>query len=172
MQSGVRFIPQDLKRVQKDIYALGKKVGDKVVLDALKQGAWLVANDARSRAPKKTGRLGRHITVRKSKIHTRRRGRIGAYVTIRKMQEDLYYGRIQHDGWNTRGKRNGNRRSITKRFGKRTGRNSSIGRTNVPGKEFIDTAYRVNKEKALKLIIIAIHRGAKLVANKAGFKYG
>lgn len=161
-----------LKEVQKALYAYSQKMGDRVILSALREGANLIKKAAVANAPRgDTGALKRNLRVSRSKIH---RGKfsgdmIGVYLTIRKGRgrkdpKDAFYGRWIESGWNVRGGKKGNRI-----FGNR-GRRSARGVRNVPGKKFMASAFLSNRENALRLIIQAAERGAEIVARNVGLK--
>lgn len=165
-----------LQDTQKALYTFSQRLGDRVVLGALRQGANLVRKAAQEKAPIKDGKLKRGIVVRLSKIHRGKRSTdlIGVYITVAsKKKTDPYYGRFQEDGWNTRGKRKGVvRRAIVEAFGSRSGRKTLPGKTNVPGKKFIDSAFQENREKAVEVIAHAAREASGIVAKKLGLKYG
>jgi hypothetical protein len=150
---------------------------DRVILGSLRQGANLVKRAAQARAPQgKTGRLRSGIVVRNSKIHKGRMSTdlIGVYITIKsKKKGDPFYGRFQEDGWNTAGKRKSVvRRAIVAAFGDRTGRKTMPGKTNVPGKKFLDGAWNDNKERAVDLIRHSAISATELLARKLGLLHG
>jgi hypothetical protein len=99
---------------------------------------------------------------------------IGVYITInRKKDTDPYYGKFQESGWNTAGKRKSVfRRAIVAAFGSRTGRKTMPGKTNVPGKHFIENAWLENREQAVNLIVRAANESAGVLAKKLGLSYG
>lgn len=134
-----------LQEVQKSLYQYSQQLGDRVVYGALRQGANLVRKAIQQQVPVNTGKLKRGFVVSRSKIH---RGRlstdmIGIYLTLRKGKNGPYYGRFQNDGW-------------------------QAGKTKVPGKHFIQTAFEANKENALRVIISDAQAGAELLARKVG----
>jgi len=162
-----------LREVQKALYSYSEKLGDKVVIGSLKQGARVVSREAKKRAPKKTGRLRKAIVVKASKINSRRRkgNKIGVYLTIRGGKgkndpKDGYYGRWQEDGWNTHGKSSGSRAKIRSFFGRKTGRKTAPGKTDVPGKKFIKGAFKTQKGNAVRLIVASAERGAEVIAKR------
>ncbi|MCG7984737.1 MAG: HK97 gp10 family phage protein [Candidatus Thiodiazotropha lotti] len=139
-----------LVEVQKNLYSYSKKLGDKVVVDALKAGARVIQKDAKRRAPKRTGQLRKNIVLRKSKHITRRKtpGRIGVYVTIKTKgkkgtQKNAFYGRFINDGWKPRGN---SRR--------------------VKGRHFMQRAFRNQRNNAVRLSVSTATRGANLLARK------
>jgi HK97 gp10 family phage protein len=142
-----------IKELNKSLYAFSRKLGDKVVIDSMKQGARLVQRQAKRNAPKRTGMLRRGIVVRKSKIHNgRRRPTIGVYLGLRKGKgkddpKDAFYGRFIEDGFKPRGKSN-----------------------RVKGRKFIKNAFRQQKNNAVRLIIASARRGADIIAAKMGLR--
>lgn len=177
-----------LKEVQKALYSFSQKLGDRIVIASLQQGANLVKRAAKNSAPRKSGRLRSAIVVRKSRIHSGRLSgdMIGVYLTIRtgkgkKDPKDGFYGRWQESGWNVRGQSRdeSNTPSRVNRRGKRLFSRSAIraagfsgGRTTLPGKRdisgkyFMRDAFRKNKMAAVQMIIAAANRGVELLANK------
>jgi hypothetical protein len=173
-----------LKETQKAIYQYGQKIGDFVVYKALFAGAALVRKQAAANAPvykgpprndKKPGTLRRGFRVKKSKIHDGKfsTDMIGVYLTLKKGKgkkdlSDPYYGRWQELGWNTAGAKSSSRLSITSTFGKRTGRKTGVGRTNVPGKFFMANAFTTQKNAAADTIVRVAENGLALLAQKEG----
>lgn len=164
-----------LAEVQRALFAFSNKLGEKVVIDSLKQGARVISREAKRRAPKRTGRVRRAIVVKKSKINSLRRtgNRAGVYITLRKGKgksdpKDGFYGRFIEDGWNTHGKRNAARYEITSVFGGRTGRKTGPGRRNVPGREFIKGAFLAKRNEAVRLAALSAERGAKVISRRLG----
>lgn len=134
-----------LREVQANLYKFSQQLGDRVVYGALRQGANLIRKAIQQQVPVKTGKLKRGFLVARSKIH---RGKlstdmIGIYLTLRKGKNSAYYGRFLNDGW-------------------------QHGKTKIPGKHFIQTAFEANKETALRLIISDAQAGADLLARKVG----
>ncbi len=160
-----------LKETQRSLYRYSQQLGDRVVLGSLRQGANLVKRAAQSNAPFESGKLKKGIRVYKSKIHRGRMSNdlIGVYISIaHKKKDDPYYGRFQEDGWNTHGARKGSRLSITSLFGARTGRKTQRGKTDVPGKKFIEQAWLANRAEAVELIRRSAIAGAEVLARKMG----
>jgi HK97 gp10 family phage protein len=145
-----------LKEIQKSLYSYSQRLGDRVVLGALRQGANLIKREAQANAPVSKngnpklgttpGNLKRGIVVRKSKIH---RGKlssdmIGLYLTIKSTKKtDPFYGRFQESGW-------------------------KAGNRLIPGKKFIDRAFHDKKEEAVALIVKSATSAADLLAAKLG----
>lgn len=157
-----------LKEVQKALYSYSQKMGDRIILSSLRQGANLIKKAAAANAPRDTGALKKSLRVSRSKIH---RGKfsgdmIGLYLTIRKGRgrkdpKDAFYGRWIESGWNVRGRAS----AKTSR-----GRRSARGVRDIPGKKFIESAFLSNRESALRLIILSAERGAEIVARNVGLK--
>lgn len=173
-----------LKEATKAIYGYSQQLGDKVVKGSLSVGARLIARVARRLAPRKTGLLRKSgITVRNSKIHRGRSSKdlIGVYLTIAQKKKsdpayrtknDPYYGRFQETGWNTRGKLNPLRYSSKiKGYTHRaidSSRKTQRGKTDVPGKWFIDRAFEQNKERAVEAIRQSAIAASEVLARKVG----
>lgn len=143
-----------IAEVNRALYRYSQELGDKIVLKALREGAKVMQKQARANAPKRTGRLRKGIVVKNSKIYSKRRGRgtLGVFMTLRKGKgkndpKDAFYGRWIEHGFRPRG-----------------------GQTEVPGRRFIDKAFRQKRESAARLIILASERGAELVARKTGLR--
>lgn len=140
-----------LKEVQKSLYAFSQQLGDRVVRNALKEGAKVVQKIARSNAPVRTGKLKRSIVIRNSKINNGKRSEeIGVYLTINKSKKgarnDAFYGRFVEDGYTSRG-------------GKR-----------IEGVKFMSRAFNSGKSAAVNQIIRAVEAGAEIVKRKTGLK--
>lgn len=159
-----------LKEVQKALYSYSQKMGDRVILAALRQGANLIKKAAAQNAPLgETGALKKSLRVSRSKIYRGANGIIGLFLTIRKGRgrkdpKDAFYGRWIESGWNVRG--NKKRGSIPVN----RGRKSALGIRDIPGQKFIERAFLSNRENALRLIIQAAERGAEIVAKNTGLK--
>lgn len=174
-----------LKETQKALYSYSQQLGDKVVIDSLKQGARIVQRAAKAAAPVRTGRLKRAIVVKKSKIYNgkRRSDMIGVFLTIlqgrRYGNRDAFYGRFQEEGWEVRGAsrttantpyrrtRGGSIRMSRAATG---GRHSMRSGNKVPGKFFMRDAFARNKVNAVRMIIAAANAGGEILARKTGLK--
>jgi HK97 gp10 family phage protein len=159
-----------LKEAQRALYSYSQQLGDFVVFKSLRVGANIVRDAARAKAPVgQTGNLKRGIVVMKSKINNGRKSELlGMTVTIRTRKGAPFYGRFQEDGWNTRGARNGSRSNIIALFGARTGRKTQPGKTNVPGKKFINQAFIEKRAEAVDMIVRTSIAGADVLARKLG----
>jgi hypothetical protein len=161
-----------LADVQKALYAYSQKLGDAVVYKALKAGANVVKRQAVANAPKgKTLRLKKGIFVANSKINRGRTSKdlIGVYLSIRsKKKTDPFYGRFIEDGWNTHGVRIGSRAAIVSSFGKRTGRSTQRGKTDVAGQGFIESAWQARRAQAVEMTVRTAEAAADLLAKKMG----
>lgn len=174
-----------LKETQKALYSYSQQLGDKVVIDSLKQGARIVQRAAKAAAPVRTGRLKRAIVVKKSKIHNgkRRSDMIGVFLTIlsgkKYGKRDAFYGRFQEEGWEVRGAsrttsntpyrrtRGGSIRMSRSATGGRATMRSGI---EVPGKRFMAGAFLKNRVNAVRMIIAAANAGGEILARKTGLK--
>jgi HK97 gp10 family phage protein len=168
-----------LREVQRSLYSYSQQLGDKVVIQALLEGARFMQKRARANAPKRTGRLRRGIVVRKSKINNgKRRELLGVYMTLRKGRgradkNDAFYGRFVEDGYNVRGKSRtgkGQRKEIVERFGRRTGRKSLPGSRDIPPQRYMKRAFDSTKEASARLIVAATERGALILKRKLGLR--
>lgn len=167
-----------IAEVQKSLYSYSQQLGDRVIIASLTQGARVMQRAAKRNAPQLTGRLKRGIVVNRSKIHSAKRGgnTLGVYLTLRKGKgrkdpKDAFYGRFVEDGYNVRGKKRGEgvgRSAITAIFGSRTGRRSLPGKSDVPGKKYMQSAYQSTKEASVQVIINSFQRGAEIVKRKVG----
>lgn len=174
-----------LRETQKALYAYSQQLGDKVVIDSLKQGARIVQRAAKAAAPVRTGRLKRAIVIKKSKIHNgkRRSDMIGVFLTIlqgrRYGNRDAFYGRFQEEGWEPRGAkrttantpyRRTRHGSIRMSRAATGGRATTRSGKRVPGKFFIRDAFLKNRVNAVRMIIAAANAGGEILARKTGFK--
>lgn len=176
-----------LKEAQKALYSYSQQLGDKVVIDSLKQGARIVQRAAKAAAPLRTGRLKRAIVIKKSKIYNgkRRSDMIGVFLTIlsgkRYGKRDAYYGRFQEDGWEVRGKKrtatntpgrwNRHRSKYLLSRAATGGRKSMRSGLHVPGKFFMRDAFARNKVNAVRMVIAAAQAGGQVLARKLGLKW-
>ncbi len=138
-----------LREVQKALFAYSDKMGTKITLSSLRQGANLVKKQAQANAPVRTGTLRRGLRVSASKIH-KRGNLIGVYMTLRKGKgrqdpKDPFYGRWIEKGWRR-------------------------GKTNIPGVYFFDRAYEKQKGNAVRMIIKTAHAGGEVVKRRLGLK--
>jgi len=168
-----------LKETQKALYAFSQGLGDRVVYGALREGLKVIQKAAKAEAPKKSGDLRRHIVIKKSKIHNGRTstGMLGMYLTIKDVKKDLFYGRIQEDGWEVKG----HRTAQISAFGKvkrydptnRRGANGKLRATTrtgkmVLGKHFINDAFETNKQRAVDIFQSVILAAVEVVKRKTG----
>lgn len=164
-----------LREVKAALLRYPPKLARKFVMTGIREALKIIQKDARRLAPRETGDLRRAIKIKRSKINTKpKRGRYGMYLHINK--KNAYYGRFQHDGWNTHGQKTGGflrdpsqRRAITNVFGTRTGRRTLPGRTNVPGKKFMLRAFRRKKKKSVRFFGRAMNKGVGVVNKQLGF---
>lgn len=176
-----------LKEAQKALYSYSQQLGDKVVIDSLKQGARIIQRAAKAAAPVRTGRLKRAIVIKKSKIYNgkRRSDMIGVYLTIlqgkRYGTRDAFYGRFQENGWevrgkvrtaaNTPGRWNRHRTKFRLSRAATRGRNSMRSGIHVPGKFFMTNAFMQNRINAVRMTIAAANAGGQILARKLGLKW-
>lgn len=173
--SDVAISVSGLPEVQRALYQYSQRLGDTVILRALREGAKVTQKAARSLSPRKTGNLSKGIVIKNSKIHSakKRTNMIGVYLTIRaKKKTDPYYGRFQEGGWNTHGKLNTLRLTIGRngirstRRGIGSSRITGPGKTNVPPKRFIHGAFVSTQFRAAQVIINSATAGAEVLARK------
>jgi HK97 gp10 family phage protein len=162
-----------LKEAQKALYSYSQQLGDFVVYKALRAGATIVLREARAKAPEgKTGKLKKGIVIMKSRINNGKRSPLlGMTITIRKRKGDPFYGRFQEDGWNTHGARAGRylgRAAIRIVFGSRSGRKTLLGKTDVPGKKFIENAFISKQNEAVNMIVTTATAAADILARREG----
>lgn len=134
-----------LREVQKQLYKYSQQLGDKVVLAALRQGANLVRQEIQQRVPVRTGALRRGFKVSRSRIYSARSSpdTIGIYLTLKKGKTAPFYGRFQNDGYRR-------------------------GKTQVPGKHFVEKSFAAKRSAAVALIVQSAQAGANLLARKIG----
>jgi HK97 gp10 family phage protein len=168
-----------LEEAQKAIYSYGQQFGDFVVYKSLRAGANVVLREARANAPIKTGKLKKGIVIMKSRINNGKKSPLlGMTITIRKRKGDPFYGRFQEDGWNTRGRASEglggkfgklvDRHFIVKRFGSNSGRKTQPGKTDVPGKKFIENAFTSKQGESVNMIVTTATAAADLLARRQG----
>jgi len=162
-----------LQETQAALYSYSQQMGDLIIRRALRQGANYVKRGIQGLVPTKTGTLKRKgFRVSNSKIYNGRRTSdvIGVYLTLRqKKKGDPFYGRFQNDGWNTHGK-SATRAAVRQAFGGKTGRKTLTGKTNVPGKQFIQQGFETRRLAAADLIIRSAESGAEAVKRRLGLK--
>lgn len=175
---GITIRVRGVAETQRALYSFSQQLGDRVVRSAMREGAKVVQREARRRAPKKTGGLRRGIVVNNSRVNTRRRNnRVGVYIKFRRGRSRdkplAAFGHILELGWNTKGRRagRGQRQEIVSRFGRRSGRKTLPGRTNVRGLKFLNQAFRNKRFAAVRVIEQATMEGARIVARRTGFRY-
>lgn len=148
-----------LREVQKNLYAYSQQLGDRVVRGALRQGANHVLRGIRASLPVGADRKVKGVVIKggllkrrgfrvaNSRIHTGRMSAdlIGVYIALRKGKGDPFYGRFLNDGF-------------------------TAGKTNVPGKGFVQRAFAERKEAAVQLIVRSAEAGAEVVKRKLGLK--
>jgi len=137
-----------LKETQKALYGFSQQLGDRVVRGALRQGANYVLKGIKEGIPVRTGLLKRRgFRVANSKIHNGRMSgsMIGIYISLRKKKGDPFYGRFQNDGF-------------------------TVGKTKVPGKQFVQRGFESRKDAAVDLIVRSVEAGAEVVKRKVGLR--
>lgn len=163
-----------LKAKYKNLDKFGEEFGERLVYRGLRRGAKLVKRQAQANAPRKSGALkNRGLIVFRPEKNKPPKGvlRISLGIASSK-KDDPYYGRFQELGWNTRGKLNQLRYSKKIRgFTRRSignSRTTQPGRTDVPGKFFLDKAFKSKKIMAARLIERDVKRGAEMLAREKG----
>jgi HK97 gp10 family phage protein len=186
---GIYFEVEGLQEINRALYRYSQALGDKVVLQSLREGAKVIQKQARANAPKRTGKLRRNIVIRNSKIYSIRRfdNKLGVYITISQKKKadnplNAFYGRFIEDGWNVRGacqagtvdwgsgkscKGTGRRGRHKTRQAKRT---TLKGIRDIDGKKFMDKAYRSRRNNAVNVAIRAAQIGSDIVARKTGLR--
>ena len=178
MDEAIRI--KGLREVQKQLYSYSQQLGDKVIISALRRGANVVKKEIHSLAPVgKTRRLRRGFKVAKSRIHSGKHSTdmIGVYLKLKTGKRDPFYGRFINDGWNTHGKTNTSRPVFGRRGVYLSTRRSKVkgssrvtqaGKTNVPGKHFVQRGFAAKRHAALRVIVETAQAGADLLARKVG----
>ena len=126
---------QGIAEIQRALFQLNARLGERVTRLALRKGANFMLKQVRAIAPIKTGRLKKAIVVKTSKIHTvRKNGDVGVYLVVksgkRDNQKTALYGR-----WLERGYKKGN--------------------TQVAGRKFVTNTFNTNAPTALAIMIEA-----------------
>lgn len=146
---------EGLQEVKKALYSFSQKLGDLIIIKALREGARGVQKEIQRRAPVykgkpiasvKSGTLKKGFKIAKSKIHNGRMSddMIGVYLTLRKGNgrkdpRDPFYGKFIEGGFR-----------------------------NKKGIFFIQGAFDAKKEEAANVIVRAATIGADLLARKEG----
>jgi HK97 gp10 family phage protein len=144
-----------LKEVQKALYAYSQKLGDKVVIGALKIGATVIKKEIERRAPVykgsprayvKPGTLKRGFKISKSRIYNGRggTGTIGVYLTLKKGKgrhdpKDPFYGKFIEAGFR-----------------------------NKQGIRFVEDAFLTRRDESVRVIVAAADSAADLLTKKVG----
>ena len=131
-----------LKETQKKLFAYNEKMGSKITISALRQGAALVRRQAQANVPVRTGRLRRGFRVSRSKIHNREKS-LGVFLTLKKAggPNDPYYGR-----WVEKGSKH----------------NKAI--------HFLDRAFEKQKRNAVTTIVRTAEAGSDSVTRRLGLR--
>lgn len=150
-----------IRETQKALYSYSQKLGDRVVVGALREGAKVTLKHIRASAPVYKGperkgvikgTLKKGFAVRKSKIHSgKQSATIGVYIALKKAKggttgrnpKDPFYGKFQEHGW---------------RAGKKKRR--------VRGLKFISRAFHGTKTKAVQVIEKSVKAGAEIVKQR------
>lgn len=134
-----------IAETSKKLKALSSKLGNKVVLGALRKGAAVIRKDVQQRVPVRTGKLKRGFVIKRSKIHRGRRPgeAIGIFLALRKGKAAPFYGRFLNDGY-------------------------KAGKTIVPGLNFIQKSFDANKSKVVKVIVDSAEAGIAKLAKREG----
>jgi HK97 gp10 family phage protein len=178
-----------IAETQRALYQFSEKLGDRVILRALRAGANSMRKQIRDAAPVKTGRMKRATVVATSKIHRRRRdGVVGVYITVRpgKSRTDpkgAYYARFVEHGFKRGSRQIGTKEAIRsgvvtedqhaaaleraneQRRNSRSRARVRVryrgGGTAVPARHFISNTFESSKEQSLNIIINAIEQGGQ-----------
>lgn len=129
-----------LKEVQKALFQYSDRMGTRIAISALRQGAAVVRRQVQADTPVLTGRLRRGYRVSKSKIHDTK-GSVGVFLTLKKGQNAPYYGRFINKG--------------TK---------------HIKATHYFDRAFEQTKRNAVKMIIRTAEAGGESVKRRLGLK--
>lgn len=171
------IVVRNLDEIQRTLFLMGKRLGNDVVKKSLRQGANVIRDAARNKAPVRTGKLRKNIVVGTSKINTPRKktGVIGVFIGVNvtgkaNNPRNAFYWRFVEDGWNTRGVYIPGQRPTG--FGKRSGRKTQRGKRDIPGRKYIARAYLSSRNKAVNVTIRAAEIAAGVLAKRLGLKSG
>lgn len=139
----ISFKTRGDKRILKKLAGLPPKIQRKVISKSARTAMRPVLNAAKANAPKKTGRLKKSLRMRALKRS--RKGRIGVTVatSAKWFSGDEYYGAFQEFGWKVGKRAKGHRRKDAE----------ADTRKQVPGKHYVERAYKSHGEQALKTFL-------------------
>lgn len=168
MSDAIDIKVHGVEEFDKALRDFDKRIARRIVWDSLKQGVLIVRDEMKKLAPRDTGRLRRAIKFRRSKINTKKGlGQYSYYLKIfpgkkRNDRRGAYYGHIVDGGYNTKG--TGKIDKVTKadQFGRRSGRKTNPGKTNVPGVRFTSRGYRRKRVLAVKAISKSFELGIEI----------
>jgi len=176
MADGVEIRITGLEEVRKALFSYSQQLGDRVVMAAVLAGAKFIQRAVKRAAPKKTGRLARSIFVKRSKINSTKRGdKVGVFVAIRRGKgradpRDGFYGQWVVRGYNVRGKSKGGGGVFGRSDGRKSGRKSLPGKSNVAGRPFITDTFNTVKASAVEVVVRSLITGANIVKQRLGLK--
>ena len=143
-----------------------KKVQRKVISAGCRAGAKLIQQDAKTRAPKKSGLLRKAIRVRVSKrvgtgngtgTRKKKRGEVSINAQIGKgdFRGETFYGAFQEYGWKS---------------GKRVSKGTEDNRRQIAGKHFMENAYKAQRSAALSAMTNTILEGLEKAVREEAVK--
>jgi HK97 gp10 family phage protein len=141
---------EGLAELERKLQQLPRAVRDKVARQAVLAGAKIVKEDAKARAPVRTGRLRRNIIVKRSRKEDP--GVFAYFVTVR-----------------GRGKRKDPKNAHYWWFVERGFRHR--GGTVVPARPFLKPAFKANINQAIEKMRERVAAGLKREAKKLGLSY-
>lgn len=140
----------------KSVDGLGKKLGTKIVRNAIRGGAKITLAKAKALAPVDTGLLKKRLKIKTMK---RKKGRIGLTVatSTKEYTGKTFYAPMVEFGH---------------KVGKRPGRGAKAAdtRKEVPGEHFIDRAFKTTRREAKAFIIEDIKKKVAEEARKSAVK--
>lgn len=156
---------QGAAEVTRRLYAFSERLGDRVVLLAIRAGANYMLKKIREAEPVKTGRLRKATKVLTSKIHTRRRdGQVGVYIVVKKGKrtnpKTALYGRWLENGWIP-----GKQGTTTEA---RQRRQTEQAHRRIPGQHFVSHTFATTKDTAARIIINGIEQAGGDLVRRIG----
>ena len=145
-----------VKEVNAALSELVKKVQRKVISKAVRAGAKPIQAKAKTLAPIKTKILQKSIKVRVSKYvgkRKKKRGEVAINVQTGKgdYKGDTFYGAFQEFGW-------------------KAGKRGSENRTEIPGKHYLENAYKAERDAAVRAIVDELKRGVEEATKEVAVK--
>lgn len=150
-----------LAEVNKALTELSKKVQRKVISKACRAAAKTIQAKAKTNAPKgPTGLLKRAIKVRVSKYvgnRKKKRSEVAINVQIGKgdFKGKTFYGAFQEFGWKS---------------GRRFARSQKDTRKQIPGKHFMENAYKSERDQAVNALVDELKRGIEEAGKEVAVK--